>query len=162
VHKAFCKDVQEREKFEQMAPANFVERTTRLRKLIEDFHRIHTHSIEEAMACAIENAPSPIQFFKQHMQISVIYRPDRDDNPSTAFQIKSASFRNNSESGIFSTHLNMFLPMVEHSHREDHVGQKGYLGMIVLCCERFVYPVPSPDSNIAGALKISSTAYRAG
>jgi hypothetical protein len=141
VHKAFCKNVQAQEKLKQSVSPNIVERVTRLRKLVEDFHRAHTHIIEEAMACAIETAPSPIQFFKQHMQISLAYRSDRDDNPSTSFQIKSASLKDNSEAGMLSMHLNtVFLPMVEQTHREDHVGQKGYMGTIVICCEHLSPP----------------------
>jgi hypothetical protein len=87
------------------------------------------------MACAIETAQRPIQFFKQHMQISLTYRPDRDDNPSTSFKIESTSLKDNSECGPLSMHLNVFLPMVEQTHREDHVGQKGYMGTIVIFCE---------------------------
>jgi hypothetical protein len=127
--------VQDREKLAKAASPSLVENITRLRKLVEDFHRAHTHSIEEAMACAIETAQRPIQFFKQHMQISLAYRPDRDDNPSTSFQIQSASLKDNSESGPLSMQLSVFLPMVEQTHREDHAGQKGYMGTIVISCE---------------------------
>jgi hypothetical protein len=129
--------VQARDKWEleqASVPGNVVEQATRLRKLVEDFHRAHTHSIEEAMACAIETAPTPIQFFKQHMQISLAYQSDCDDNPSNSFRITAASVKENSE---FSGHLkDVFLPMVEQTHREDHLGQKGYLGTIVILCEQ--------------------------
>jgi len=31
--------------------------------------------------------------------------------------------------------LNAFLPDVEQTHREDHAGEKGYMGTIVIFCE---------------------------
>ena len=117
-------------------PPHFAEHITRMPKLVEDFHRAHTHIIEKVMACAIDTAKAPIRFFEQHMQINLAYRPDCDDNPATSFQVTSATLKNNSDCGFMGTHLNnVFLPMVEQTHRDDHVGQKGYLGTIVILCK---------------------------
>jgi len=95
------------------------------RRILEDTVEVHRHSIEQALASAIQMRRPVVDLQREHVLFICSYRPESAGNPSTAFNLHDAVIR---QDPVGSAYYESFrLTMVETDgvlRRED----AGYIG----------------------------------
>ncbi|KZS91678.1 hypothetical protein SISNIDRAFT_487333 [Sistotremastrum niveocremeum HHB9708] len=125
LHKAFCKQQQRSNKaletlnhhssFHTCGKPPIQER----RLILEDWNTLHRYSIVKALASALHVSDQPFHWKTHHVFFELSYRVESDGNPSSAFILDKAYFKENSPAEKAVAHaLQAFHPLLENEEKK--------------------------------------------